>query len=113
MATTEERLGRFYIELQAWIDGGCPDYEPFVVTQPICDNLLDWIRQRDGTDEVHGLIYEQFVEAGLRPYNPFDPNHDAFMDAMEKGTLYANPARLAWIKEHAEAAKATGQAVPA
>lgn len=40
MTTTEEHLGRFYIELQAWIDGGCGEHEIFRLHQPICDQIL-------------------------------------------------------------------------
>lgn len=99
MTTTAEHLKQFYRELQAWIEAGCPEGSPFETCQPICDNLMDWECEND-TNGVGELIREQFEAAGLHPHYPFDKSADIF--GKDGVNHYENPARLAWIKAHAE-----------
>lgn len=112
MSAVQDHLDQFYIELQAWIDGGCGVHIIFRRNQPICDHLLDWEELHPDAEGVWELARVQFKDAGLRSYSPFDDDDSAFDEAMDLGTIYYNPARLAWIKEHAEAAlarRATGE----
>lgn len=114
--TTEEHLGRFYIDLQAWIDGGCGE-PTFWRSEGICPNLERWAA-RNGigwrqAEELLEALERQFAEAGYATAFPFNLSlgNQSYGEENLYGTIYTNPARLAWIKEHAEAAKATGQAV--
>lgn len=108
MTTTEEHLGRFYIELQAWIDGGCKEHECFHHWRGLCGNVAEWQRinapEYTGYFRLWDALGRQFKSAGLDQDHPFP-------SLGSKTKYYTNPARLAWIKEHAEAAKAAGLAV--
>lgn len=112
MTTTEEHLGRFYIELQAWIDGGCCAGRIFRRDLGLCGAALRWQIDNVPTSDRWLLWYalkSQFVSAGLDGSAPFESgDYDAWEGAANADALYTNPARLAWIKEHAEAAKAAG-----
>lgn len=110
MATTQEHLDRFYLALQAWIDGGCVDGQVFCRKEPICDSAISW--ENATGDDVWRSVREQMEGAGLATYNPFTADSEAFDAEMRQGTVYSNPARLAWIKARADEAKAR-QAVAA
>lgn len=105
MSAVQDHLDQFYVELQAWIDGGCSEHRIFRRNQPICDQLIDWEERYPDTVGIWELARDQMAGAGLSTYSPFDDS-DALDAAMDMGTIYENPARLAWIKEHAEAALA-------
>lgn len=108
MSTTRQHLNQFYVELQAWIDGGCGEHPIFRLDYPICDNLSDWEAREDDRYGVWKVLRQQLRDAFQTAYNPFDQDGD-IGEACAEGTLYQNPARLAWIKAHADAAKAAGQ----
>ena len=110
MATTQEHLDRFYLELQAWIDGGCGPNDIFETEESICFQLITWACAHRLDDEVLcAALDDSFEDAGLSRTYPFDKDGDAwaFVD-----NYYENPARLAWIKARADEAKAR-QAVAA
>lgn len=111
MSAVQDHLDQFYIELQAWIDGGCGEHRAFSRRAGLCANLNDWCLSQslsdDVWDEVSGALADSFDEAELHDVYPF--NSRGFVDyASERSVeaVYTNPARLAWIKEHAEAALA-------
>jgi hypothetical protein len=104
--TTEQHLTRFYQELQAWIDGGCDKHPVFETYRSICGAALEW--QRIQLPELAGLwtlwhaIGDQFTAAGLHEKHPF--NEGCFKKwefETDCGRTFTNPARLAWIKDHA------------
>jgi hypothetical protein len=97
--TTEQHLARFYVELQAWIDGGCGDHKVFDPIDGICSAASGWAgdREIDG-GALLSAIGNSFEVAGLSRMYPF--NH-GFADWFNEEDCYTNPARLAWIKARA------------
>lgn len=93
-------LKQFYVEMQEWIDAGCPsEGEKFDPDYGLCYNCI-----RFGGVQLQGELNLQFKDAGLSTVFPFneDPElKDSYGDERLYGTIYENPARLAWIKKHA------------
>ncbi|WP_454760635.1 hypothetical protein [Caulobacter segnis] len=98
--TTEQHLKRFYIELQAWVDGGCCAHPVFNTERRVCSSAKRWHahnRLRLGSEwALWDEIAAQFEGAGLSsaPFAKGDFSEDF-------NGLYRNPARLAWIRAHA------------
>lgn len=108
MAETEKHLARFYRELQAWIDGGREAPSKFSNAYGLCGNLDSWCAHEDDDtvvlDELLDAMCISFDAADLHEVYPFNNRGDLdYRSERTSGALYANPARLAWIKEHAEA----------
>jgi hypothetical protein len=116
--TTQEHLDRFYIELQAWIDGGCKRHRTFSIDYGICATLIDWAFAARLGDRValdlRNTLAGSFGAANLCPAYPFYAmnGEDEYPAEKLAGAVYRNPARLAWIKARADEAKAR-QAVAA
>jgi hypothetical protein len=118
MSAVQDHLDRFYVELQAWIDGGMARGSVFATHKSICGAALAW--QKKHAPDLQGIwtlwdaIGKQFASAGLHTKHPFnDGDFKKWEFESDCGRLYTNPARLAWIKEHAEAAlarRAAGEA---
>ena len=90
-------LKQFYIEMQAWIDAGCPEHEAFRDYRALCSALTHWTESSSLVDE----IISSFAAAGLSPNYPFNSSLRDFENENDHNKIYQNPARLAWIKEHA------------
>lgn len=90
-------LKNFYKAIQAWIDNGCTEYNQhhFVIHAGLCGNL-DWMNCK-----LRWEMVKQFRAAGLDAKYPFG-GFNTFLTEKESGTIYSNPERLAWIKEHAK-----------
>jgi hypothetical protein len=104
--TTEQHLRQFYVELQAWIDGGCGKHPVFAPYRSICGAALEWQQVRlpdmEGMWTLWNAIGNQFVAAGLHEKHPF--NEGSFKKwefEADGGLTFNNPARLAWIREQA------------
>ncbi len=95
--TQSPELTHFYRDILAWVEEGCPDHETFVRCAGLCYNLFtlfgyDLAREMDA----------QFKLAGLNPWYPFNHGSDSnYWSEKLSNTIYANPKRLAWIREHA------------
>lgn len=97
-------LKNFYKAIQTWIDNGCPEDNQhyFVIYVGLCNNL-EWLGGERIIEncKLRWEMVEQFRAAGLSPAYPFG-GHEELMKEKESRTIYSNPARLAWIKEHAK-----------
>lgn len=110
MTTTQQHLNQFYVELQAWIDGGCGEHPCFERNDSVCLALIVWAYENKiKCEPLERAIAASFVADGLDPRRPFNPTGDSWGDEYWNDGFYTNPARLAWIKAHADAAKAAGQ----
>lgn len=92
-------LKQFYREIQQWIDDGCPDHDVFRKTTAICLSLERWLGYFDR--KVNKILEDSFNDAGLDFVLPFNKDLGEFEVEMLNHSIYKNPARLAWIKEHA------------
>lgn len=110
MTTTQQHLNQFYVELQAWIDGGCGEHPVFYDADGICNLARDWALVAGlSDDEIGEALIASFEIAGRDTLYPFNDSGDDWQDEVCRGYAFTNPARLAWIKAHADAAKAAGQ----
>lgn len=104
-------LAQFYTAINEWIELGCP-YENkynFVSNVGLCGNLTHFCLANSEDiqpkNKLHSELYNQFIEANLPPLYPFYSNDSlADMDQYEiekqAETVYSNPLRLKWIKDH-------------
>lgn len=100
-----ELLTQFYVSMQTWVDAGTPGDHVFERTVGLCGNLHTWLREQ-GTPAknlgLHWLLKQQFEEAGLHSYCPFNASSSDYLaEQCDLGTLYENQARLDWIRTHA------------
>lgn len=96
-------LKQFYREIQQWIDDGCPEHEVFDTNNPLCKTLCYWGAML-ALPEIDALSVEMgnaFERDGLSGVFPFNSIRGSMNREAKTGTVYQNPARLAWIKEHA------------
>lgn len=101
-------LTTFYRDLQAWINEGCPveNDHHFRKDRGLCANLDKWCMFDYEMSHEHSLaldkeLEEQFIEAGLNAYYPFNKaNRIFFKEECDNWTMFENPERLAWIKNH-------------
>lgn len=94
--TISHKLQEFYNEMNKIISD--PSYRPdwFDSKVGLCLNCVRYNYSRDE-------LQEHLFLAGLSPIFPFNNNDTESSYTHEKhtDTLYQNPARLAWIKQHA------------
>lgn len=95
-------LKQFYREIQGWIDGGeTPEW--FKPSFALCKNLDRFANYRGFNLLSLDLeMMEQFQRRSLSIAFPFNYGIWSIMGEAEAGKVYKNPARLAWIKEHAK-----------
>lgn len=97
---TQKTLKQFYREIQQWIDDGCPEHDVFKTYRPLCRSINAW---SSFDPHLSAELKGQFLTAGLHrdyPFNMGDP--DNYGDEANDDTVFKNPARLAWIKEHSK-----------
>ena len=92
--TISHKLQEFYNEMNKIISD--PSYRPdwFDSQVGLC---LNCVRYNYSQDELQEHLYY----AGLSPTFPFNNVRSDYTYEKETRTLYQNPARLAWIKQHA------------
>lgn len=92
-----KQLKQFCIELNAWIEAGCPEHKIFKIRDGICWNYSNWIHPND---QYSFFPSDTPLRAFLGSTYPFSGGYELFQIEQDSRTLYKNPARLAWIKEH-------------
>lgn len=90
-----EKLKTFYRVYAAWLDAGAPEDCPFSRVYGLCSNLCSWIGFEVGLYEE---MDNQFRKAGLDTNYPFD-THEEYIVCYN---MHLNPARVAWVRAHAE-----------
>ena len=102
-------LKDFYRAIQAWIDDGCPEYNPyhFNIDCGLCVCLYRYTLSQ-GVDtnssaycDLDYDLYRSFTTAGLNGVFPFNTGPGSIGYGTEHNK-YTNPARLQWIKSHLE-----------
>lgn len=98
----ESLLKQFYIDMNNWIEAAYEGNPVFRSHTGLCYNLVRWgVDKNLNCSDLQEALVDQFMDAGLDPNYPFNKN-DTEYDDERKGLMYQNPARLAWIKEHAQ-----------
>lgn len=97
-------LKSFYVAMQEWIDAGCPEGNQyrFILQVGLCTNLINFtlVTEEGYKEDTLEEMRQQFHEAGLDRDLPFNENI-SYLFERDKGIMYKNPQRLAWIKQHA------------
>lgn len=91
---------QFYRDLYSWIkqNNSGPNIHGFHWHKGICFNYNTWTQTHK--KKKHSLIHD-FSEAGLyHALYPFNSTIAQFNTEVFNGTLYTNPQRLKWIKDH-------------
>lgn len=104
------KLKAFYKAMQAWIDDGAPSCNKigFFKEYGLCTNLEIYIDSTNGHDYsqcrrvLSGQMILQFEEAFLNSKHPFNESIMDYSDEGNNQTIFQNPKRLAWIKQHSE-----------
>lgn len=97
------QLKQFYRDLQAWIEGGQPHSGGLVKCAGLCFNLNMWAERNNvAATQILQELQAQFIVRGLLDDYPFDASDKAYEQAAKNDEIYKNPARIAWIKEHAQ-----------
>lgn len=103
-------INRFYRELQKWIDGGCKNHPVFSKDNAICAASNLWVTvnfpKMRSTTWMWPHLTKAFENAGLNSSLPFNNNNtssNGYCYSSERVTdsIYKNPHRLKWIKDHA------------
>ena len=99
MNKRSNRLRPFYVDLQKWIDAGCPDdSDVFSTNVGICANLDNWQSRHKSIEfDLSDSLYSSFRDAGLSQNYPFCNPDDYWTE-----NHWTNKKRLAWVKEHAQ-----------
>lgn len=68
----------------------------------LCRNYGNYLYEMTGSRSTRWDIQDKFLDAGLDRIYPFNDGSNSYEDEVKDGTVYKNPARLAWIEEHAK-----------
>lgn len=104
-----KHLKQFFKELQQWIDAGCPEHPVFKNNTAICNSLINYMcfKWPHASQEtlmkaqlaLHSLLWEQF---SLSKFPLNNGSLRMYYEEIETGTIYQNPARLAFIRQHSK-----------
>lgn len=100
-------LKQFYVEIQQWIDAGCPANGTFNHRFGLCTNVdlyAQDYRIIKIASEQRNLFIAAFDDYSFPFYekNEAGTHGDEYFIEKSNDALYKNPQRLAWIKQHAE-----------
>jgi hypothetical protein len=100
-----EQLRQFYKELDAWIKAGQPKYHDSFGYFGLCHTLYKWARKNNSPCVADDLQEEQrfmFERAGLNGDYPFNGGDaGGYNREYHADGFFNNPARRAWVEEHA------------
>ena len=96
----------FYINMQTWIDAGCPEHPVFKKDKALCLNLYNYTTELGANQHMRhtitGELIAQFRAAKLNDGFPFNNPVFTYISEQDRGDFYQNKNRLAWVKSHAE-----------
>jgi hypothetical protein len=88
---------QFYKDILEWIETGEPASDTFSSNVGLCSSLLRWL----GDDpKPYVDLLQDFKDAGLCFNYPFC-SYTMYACEQLAGSIYTNPKRLEWIKDHA------------
>ena len=89
---------QFYREIQKWISEGMKAHPIFRKDVGLCSVYFLWGCHTN--NKIHN-IRDDFEAAGLHSDLPFNESLLDYNKERTTDSIYMNPRRLAWIKEHA------------
>lgn len=89
---------QFYREIQKWISEGMKDHPIFRKDFGLCSTYRFWGYHTD--NKIHD-IRDDFKTAKLHFNLPFNKTMQDYDKERTSDSIYMNPRRIAWIKEHA------------
>ena len=101
-----KELSEFYTAIQKWIcDNKAYSSTVFCSQYGLCVNLREYLKstESDHIEHIERISEElkiQFSNAGLNKSYPFNPSGSDFIKERDGTSLYSNPNRLKWVKEH-------------
>ena len=96
-------LKEYLKAVQAWIEQGCPNSDPYKQVFRLCVNAYRHFPEDDEAAENLRIELEDAFEAdGLDLEYPFNRSAKDYIDECSARTVWKNPQRLAWVKKHAE-----------
>ena len=89
---------QFYRDIQKWISGGMGDHPIFRKNTGLCFTYRLWGTYTN--NKIHRIVND-FTTVGLHHVSPFNESLSDYNKERTANSIYMNPLRLAWIKEHA------------
>ena len=98
----DSTLQEFYNEINEWISKGCPYSVVFATNGGLCRNLSQYLKYNNALAKSPVLAMpEQFLDAGLEFLMPFNESPEDYRDECNNNTVFLNPKRIKWVKDHA------------
>ena len=88
--------------VQAWIDAGKPEGAPFWRNEGLCGNTYYFADSPQASYELRRELRRAFAASGLNHSVPFNTSYADFRQEVSSKSVYSNPQRLEWIKDHAQ-----------
>ena len=99
-------LHQALVELNDWVEDGCPNHPAFIVCRAICSNIHRYFMLRgegyQGCGKRLEALSAMFVTEGLDFCYPFNDDAGSFSEEVADGLGWENPRRLAWLKQHGQ-----------
>ena len=95
-------LKEYLKAVQAWIDAGKPEGAPFWRNDGLCGNSYYFTGCPQASYELRRELRRAFAASGLGPSLPFNASYADFLREVYSKSVYSNPQRLEWIKNHAQ-----------
>lgn len=93
-------MKEFYQSILQALAGNPPAW--FESRRGLCRNYGNYLYEMTGSRFTCWDIQDKFSKAGLDQIYPFNDGSNPYGDEVKDDTVYKNPARLAWIEEHAK-----------
>lgn len=95
-------LEEFFIEVNDWVDSGCPDHLIFSKDAPLCLASTRWCDSHKlKLSTLHLELIALFKANELNPILPFNNSAPEYFLERNCNAVYSNPRRLAFIRRHA------------
>ena len=88
--------------VQVWIDAGRPEGAPFWRNEGLCSNTYYFAGCPQASYDLRCELWRAFAASGLWPSVPFNASYADFLREVSSKSVYSNPQRLEWIKDHAQ-----------
>lgn len=93
-----EGLTAFYQTYAKWLDDEAPNNQPFCRSFGLCSAIDIFITDLWKQSQIKREMFQQFEAAGLHANYPFGSAE--YYRRMKEGTVYLQPARVKWVREH-------------